>query len=391
MRIAYITETWLPSVDGIVTRLTATLTELRRAGHEVLVVAPNGEYIQSEGITVRGVPTIGFGFLYGGKRWGLPIPRVARYLREFDPDVVHVLNPVLLGVAGVLAARRQRRALVTSYHTDLARYVAHYHLGWSIPALWALQRGLHRAAHVNLATSDTAVGQLTAHGVDDVALWQRGVDLHRFHPAEPIGTDPAAPGRTPVALYVGRLAEEKGLQRLAPLAERTSGIHLTIVGDGPARDGLQRRFGDAVTFTGTLHGAALAEAYRTADVFVFPSTTDTLGLVLLEALASGLPVIAAECPASRETLTGCPATRLFPAEHPDELPAVIGELLASAPRDTLARYARAHARRWDWHHATAGLLEHYQHALTSAPSAPGRDRSARALTAARSTPTTRRS
>lgn len=360
MRIAFITETWRPSVDGVVRRLEATIGELRGAGHEVLVVAPRRSGRHMVGVTVVGLPTIGFQFLYGGKRWGLPTTRVARVLRRFAPDVVHVLNPVLLGVAGVLAARCQERALVASYHTDLSQYAAHYRLGWIVPLLWAHQRRLHRAAHLNLATSTAAANQLTRHGIEAPEVWPRGIDLVRFHPNSTNDGDAGrAAGHPPTALYVGRLATEKGLHRLAPLARPNSTVRLTLTGDGPARSELRQRFGEGVTFTGTLHGPALTEAYSTADVFVFPSTTDTLGLVLLEALASGLPVVAADTPASRETLADCPAARLFPAEHPEQLPTTVHELLASAPQQTLARQARHHAARWSWQEATTHLLTCY--------------------------------
>ncbi len=389
MRIALITETWRPSVDGVVSRLEATIGELRRAGHEVLVIAPRNPGMHMAGVTVVGVATTGFRFLYGGKRWGLPAPQVARALRRFAPDVVHVLNPVLLGVAGVMAARWQRRALVASYHTDLSRYAAHYRLGWIVPLLWSHQRRLHRAAHLNLATSTAAAEQLTRHGIAVLEVWPRGIDLDRFHPARHDG-DPHRPaGQRPTALYVGRLADEKGLHRLAPLARPDNTVQLVLTGDGPARGALHQRFGDTVTFTGTLHGTVLADAYRSADVFVFPSTTDTLGLVLLEALASGLPVVAADSPASRETLADCPAARLFPAEHPEQLPTIIHELLASAPRETQARQARAHAARWSWRDATTHLLTCYEHARRVTASTHGNTDSAPCEAPSREHPTFR--
>lgn len=359
MRIAYVTETWLPFTDGIITRLLASIAELRRAGHEVMVIAPRGEGMTVDGVTVRGVPTVGWRFLYDGKRWGLPLLRVGRYLREFDPDVVHVVNPVMLGIAGVLSARRQGRTLVASYHTDIAAYAGCYRLGWMQPTIWALLRRLHGWAKINLATSAAACAQLAAHGIKGVRLWPRGVDLNRFRPG------PARFDGRPVALYVGRLAAEKGLHRLAPLAEPDSKFDLMFVGDGPARLELQREL--PAEFTGFLHGDDLAAAYREADVFVFPSTTDTLGLVILEALASGLPVVAADSPASRELLATCPAARLYPPDEPEQVVPLAMELLED--REAKVRIAREHAEKWSWNAATGWLVDIYTEAMADSADA----------------------
>lgn len=369
VRIAYVLETWLPSTDGIVTRLTATISELVERGHEVLVIAPGatrrrGGAPELAGVTVRTVPSVGSRFIYGGQRWGLPLPRVARLIHQFDPAVVHVVNPAWLGIAGVVAARRQRRPLVASYHTDLTQHAPHYHLGWLNPLIWALLRSLHHAATINLATSEAAIRNLEAHGIPGVRLWPRGVDLQLFQSRT---HRTAVPHTRPVALYVGRLAGEKGLDRLTPLADPDSGVDLVLVGDGPQRSELMHRFrSSTVTFPGVLHGLSLAEAYRRADVFVFPSTTETLGLVLLEALACGLPVVAADSPASRELLAGCPAARLYPADRPGQILALTRELTAAAPDRSLADAARRQVLPWTWERATTTLLTFYDNAIAMA-------------------------
>ncbi|QRP50184.1 glycosyltransferase [Amycolatopsis sp. FDAARGOS 1241] len=303
------------------------------------------------------MPTICAKLLYGGKRWGLPLPRVRRHLREFDPDVVHVVNPVLPGAAGLAAARSQGRRVVASYHTDIARYARHYRLGPAVPLIRSLLRGLHGRAHLNLATSWAAIEDLAGHGITGVRLWPRGVDLHRFHPA-PV---PRLTGR-PSPLYVGRLAAERGLHRLAPLATAAGGFRLVLIGDGPARAQLERTLPPGTVFTGMLHGDALAEAYRTADLFVFSSTTDTLGLVLPEALASGLPVLAAESPAARATLSGTTAARFFPVDRSADLAVHARALIRGDHRTE----ARRHAAESGWDAATAGLLALYREVLTGA-------------------------
>jgi glycosyltransferase involved in cell wall biosynthesis len=360
VKIAFVTETWLPSTDGVVTRLTATIRELRAAGHDILVIAPKGGEPDFLGATVIGVPSIGFPGIYGGKRWGIPLPRIGRYLREFEPDVVHVVNPLLMSISAVLAARRQRLPLVASYHTDVARYATYYRLGWLQPVIWWVLRQLHGRAAVNLATSRMTCAQLRDHRIDRVSLWRRGVDLDLFRPLAV-----REPADRPTALYVGRIAAEKGLDRLEPLADPEHKIRLTLVGDGPYRTELARRMAaPTITFTGMLHGHELADTYANADVFVFPSTTDTLGLVLIEALASGLPVIAADSPASRELLRDCPVARLFPPEEADRLPELIRDVLSSGSPASLGARARQEAETWSWSAATEQLLDHYRTAVS---------------------------
>lgn len=362
MRIAFVTETWLPSTDGVVTRMTSTIRELRRSGHDVLIIAPEGGNQDYLGATVRGVPTFALRRVYGGKSWGFPMPRIGGYLREFEPDIVHVVNPMMMGIVAVIAARFARLPLVASYHTDVARYASYYKLGFLRPVIWWLLRRLHGKAEVNLATSGATCAELREHGIPRVALWRRGVDLDLFRPR--VSTGPVPVPRAPThrqgpitALYVGRIAAEKGLDRLAPLT-LAANTRLLLVGDGPQRAELAGLFpAHAASFLGILHGDDLARQYADADVFVFPSMTDTLGLVLLEALASGLPIVAADSPASRELLAECPAARLFPAHESEQLPALVTELA----NDPAAKHlARAEAEQWGWPAATSELLEHYR-------------------------------
>jgi glycosyltransferase involved in cell wall biosynthesis len=371
VRIGYVTETWHPSVDGVVTRLEATLTELRAAGHQALVVAPGGQDAAADGVAVTGAPTLGLPFLAGGKPWGLPSPRSARALREFRPDVVHVLHPFVLGLAGVAVARRDRVPLVASFHQDIAAVAAYYHLGALSPLIWAYTRLLHGAAAATLTTSAATARAVAEHRIGPPLLWPYGVDLEFFHPSHrseqarkrlTSGADAEV-----VALYVGRLAPEKDLGRLAPLAT-TDGIHLAVVGDGPLRPALQRTLaGPSVTFLGSLSGAALAEAFASADVFVFPSTTETLGLVLVEALASGLPVVAVDTPTSNEILAGATGSRLCPGGRPESFTAMVREAGTPGPeRERRAVQARHAAERWSWSAATERLVATYEAVIDAA-------------------------
>jgi glycosyltransferase involved in cell wall biosynthesis len=371
MRVAFVTETWLPSTDGVVTRLTATVRHLRAMGHQVAIVAPEPSPPVFEGVRVDTVPTVSVGFIAGGRPWGLPLPRVARYLDRFGPDLVHVVNPFVVGVAGVVAARLRRWPLVASYHTNVAAYARFYHLGFTAPAVWALLRLLHNSADLNLATSEAVRQDILHHGIRRVELWERAVDTDLFHPDRRSAAMrrrlAARAPDAPVALYVGRLAPEKGLDRLRPLADLRPPVNLAFVGDGPERARLERLFaGTGAVFTGMLQGEELARAYASADLFLFPSTTDTLGLVVLEALASGLPVVAADSPPSREMLEGTGAGRLFDPADPGALAALVARLAApsaAGERRAMAVRARQEAERRDWRAATARLAAAYRRVL----------------------------
>jgi glycosyltransferase involved in cell wall biosynthesis len=374
VRIAYVTETWLPSINGVVTRLVATVAELTRSGHRVLVVAPTvpgpREHAEPTGATVRHVPSVGLPFIYGGQPWGLPLPRVVRLLDEFAPELVHAVCPVLLGWAGVLHAQRRRLPLVCSYHTHVARYAHYYRLGFAERPVWALVRRAHQQAHVNLAASEASRDELEAQGVRDVGVWRGGVDLGLFHPRHAdAGVRRRLTNGHPerrLCLYVGRLAAEKGIERLLPLTARGGDRHLAMVGDGPAMDDLRRRFaGGQATFAGRLAGRDLAAAYASADVFVFPSTTDTLGLVLLEAMASGLPVVAARTAAAEHLVGRAPAGSLFQAGDARGLVAAVAHRLdASVDQLQLAGAARRQVVTWG--RATDELLSAYGRAMALA-------------------------
>ena len=368
MRIVFVTETWWPSTDGVVTRLTATLRELKKMGHELMVIAPRGGDPVFEGIPVRDVPNVSVGFIYGGKPWGMPLPRIGHYIREFNPDVVHAINPFVIGWGGVLSAVSQGRPLVASYHTNIAQYADFYHLGFTKPAIWACLRALHNRADLNLATSEAVRRELVDQGIHNVRVWARGVDLQMYNPAKRSETmrrrlTNGHPERM-IALSVGRVALEKGLERLTALFGANPDLHLAFVGDGPARSQLEELFqGTPTTFMGTLHGEELATAYASADVFVFPSTTDTLGLVLLEAMASGLPIIAAESQPTHELTDQSGAGLLFHVDRPETIGQRVNELMHSAKREELSRRARHEAERWGWRVPTAELVSWYREVM----------------------------
>ncbi|MCP9885428.1 glycosyltransferase family 1 protein [Synechococcus sp. ATX 2A4] len=365
MKIALFTETFLPKVDGIVTRLTKTVTHLVRAGDEVLLFCPEGAPDTFMGARVIGVPALPLP-LYPELKLALPRPLVAEALDAFKPDLVHVVNPAVLGLGGIWLARTRGVPLVASYHTHLPKYLEHYGMGMFEPLLWELLKAAHNQAALNLCTSSAMVEELSQHGIQHTALWQRGVDTDLFRPE---WRNPAMRRKLAGAhgdsdsllLYVGRLSAEKQIERIRPVLDALPQARLALVGDGPHRQQLEKVFaGSATTFMGYLGGEDLASAYASADAFLFPSSTETLGLVLLEAMAAGCPVVGANRGGIPDIVTDGVNGCLYDPDSPASLTAATERLLASTEqRQALRLAARAEAERWGWAGATQQLRRFY--------------------------------
>jgi glycosyltransferase involved in cell wall biosynthesis len=259
--------------------------------------------------------------------------------------------------------------LVASYHTNVAAYARYYNLNFSYNAARWWTRQLHNRAEINLCTSAATMDYLLKEGVKRIRLWPQGVDARRFHPdkASQEWRERLSDGHASerLLLYVGRLAPEKGIERLKAILTGVPGTRLAIVGDGPARADLEREFsGTAAVFTGVLQGEDLASAYASADAFLFPSTTDTLGLAMLEALASGLPVIAARGGASHEIVSDEETGLLYEANSKPSLISAVRRLFSDEGfRAALARRARKTAEKRDWESSTHTLRGYYEEAM----------------------------
>ncbi len=369
MRIALFTETFLPKVDGIVTRLTQTIRQLQRAGDEVLVVAPAGAPKRFEGAKVVGVPALPFA-LYPELKLAITGKKIGKRLLKFDPEVIHVVNPAVLGACGVAHAVKRNKPLVASYHTHVPKYLKHYKLGALEGLCWKIIRGMHNNANLNLCTSTAMIDELNAKGFTNLALWPRAVDTELFRPVlrSDAMREELSGGRSgaPLLLYVGRLAAEKGVDQIRPVLEAIPEATLALVGDGPAREKLEKHFeGTRARFIGYLKGERLASAFASADALVFPSKTETLGLVLLEAMAAGCPVIAARAGGITDIVTDGLNGSLFDPEDPKGLIETTQSLLSDhALRQSLSEAARYEAERWNWKAATDVLRDYYTNVLS---------------------------
>ena len=364
MRVAIVAESFLPNVNGVTNSVLRVIEHLRRAGHEVLVIAPDtprGEPPADrihDGIRVHRVPSRMFPKVTS-LPLGVPRPRMLGVLRGFDPDVVHLASPALLGYGGLHAARHLRVPTVAVFQTDVAGFASSYGIGVASHAAWAWTRHLHSRAYRTLAPSRSAMENLAAHRIPRVHHWARGVDITGFAPS---ARDEAlrrqwSPGGKPIVGFVGRLAPEKHVDRLAALARRDD-LQVVIVGDGVDRAKLESALPSAV-FTGALYGDQLAAAYASMDVFVHPGEHETFCQAVQEAMASGLPVIAPNAGGPRDLVAPYRTGLLLPVdEFEAKLTESVDHLIAERRRYSVAARRRVLGRTWPA--ICDQLLGHYE-------------------------------
>src|SRR5262245_10602714 len=311
-RVCVVSETYPPEINGVAMTLSRLVDGLRGRGHLVSVVRPCqradrfGDRRDSDEVLVHGAPLPG----YGGLRIGLPAGgTLRRRWTQERPDVVYVATEGPLGWSAVRAARRLRLPVVSGFHTNFHGYARHYHAGWLTRLVLRYLRNFHnRTTSTVVATADLRA-RLSALGFTNLSVLGRGVDGQLFTPERRCTALRSAWGVSEhdvVVLYVGRIAPEKNLE-LAIDAYRAMQLRggtrrFVLVGDGPQRASLQQRHPDLV-FCGLLTGQQLAVHYASADVFLFPSETETFGNVTLEAMASGLAVVAYDYAAARMHVT----------------------------------------------------------------------------------------
>jgi glycosyltransferase involved in cell wall biosynthesis len=364
VRIAIFTETFLPKIDGVVTILCQVLERLQEKGHQVLLFGPPGgppEYAGAEIVGVGGPPLP----FYPELRINIPRRFVWEKVRAFQPDLVHIVAPFFLGPFGLSYARRLNVPILASFHTHVPNYVRHYGGAFIEPAIWSYLRALHNQAHLNLCPSTETLRDLRDHGFERVRWWRRGIDTTRFTPGlRDLAMRTRLSGGNPdelLVLYVGRLSPEKRLDLIRDPLFRVPGVRLAMVGGGPSAEQLRRHFrATPTTFPGFMRGDELVRAYRSADVFLFPSTTETFGLVALEAMACGVPVIAANAGGVRDIISDGENGLLFDPERPEQIGALVRDLKERpALGQGLAERGLRHARGRSWQATMDQLIDYY--------------------------------
>ena len=347
MRVAIVTETFLPQVNGVVRMLVEYLAYLEAHGHDAVVFAPGDGSHGDQSchsfdiMHVRGAALP----LYPELTLAPYSRRMHGVLREWRPDIVHLAGPFVLGAQGLSVARALGIPIAAHYQTDLARYAGHYGLGAFTGLAWRRLLTIHNGCDVTFAPTASVARELRERGMRRVHICGRGVDTDSFHPmyrASLLRERLGGNGDAPLMLYVGRLSAEKNLAALVAVARALPQYTLAIVGDGPSRAELTAdTAGLNVRFMGALRGQELAAAYASADLFLFPSQTETFGQVVREAMASSLPTVGVRAGGVQDLITAGRTGLLGP---PDD-PAAFVEAARALAADPVLRYAMGAAAR----------------------------------------------
>ncbi|MGY0233783.1 glycosyltransferase family 4 protein [Longispora urticae] len=377
MRVAIITESYSPDVNGVANSVARVADHLVARGHSPLVIAPRpaSALLPAKDpepypvLRVGSVPMMG----YPSVRLGLPSRRILEALRAHRPDVVHLASPFVLGAWGARAAVELGVPIVAVYQTDVPGFARAYRVGLAESMAWGWVRRVHAQAALTLAPSSSTADELTGRGVLRVRRWGRGVDTELFHPGhrdETLRRELAPRGEIIVG-YVGRLAREKRVDLLAG-ASRLPGVKVVVVGDGPTRESVRRAMPDAV-FLGTRRGADLARIYASLDVSVHTGPHETFCQTVQEALASGLPVVAPAAGGPLDLVEpGVTGTLVAPSDE-EAVTAAVADLVADpARRRAYGLAAREAVARRTWGALTDELIAHYAAvgAARTLPAAP---------------------
>jgi glycosyltransferase involved in cell wall biosynthesis len=369
MRITIVTETYFPQVNGVSRTLRELVRHLTNRGDTVQLIHPDyGQSVEGSGhsYAVRSVVLPFYKELF------LPIPPfggVRRAIESFRPDLVHIATEATLGLAVLRLALKRRLNVVSSFHTNFDQYSRHYRVGWARGVIERYLRWFHNRTRETYVPSRATIAQLERSGFERLVLWQRGVDATMFRPDRPgrqeirraLGWSP----EDPVIGYVSRIAPEKNVDYLADalviVAARRPDVRMLMVGDGPSRASLERRLGASARFVGYKTGQEVADHYAAADIFAFSSLTETFGNVVLEAKASGLPVVAVRAGGVGETVRpGETGLLVEPAEPPDRLAdALLSLVERPEERRRMAESARRYAESQSWDVIMGGLRDRY--------------------------------
>ena len=365
MRVAIVTESFLPQVNGVTNSVLRVLETLKQTEAEAIVIAPTSETQKHLGFdvyTTTSIPLLQFPV-------ALPSPGIARLLEEFRPDVIHVAAPFLLGAQAISWGAKNNVPTVAIYQTDVAGYLERYNLAFAKPAMEKIVYSIHQSATLNLAPTELSANYLRSLGLDNVRVWGRGVDLDLFTPKNALDPESLefrrrhAPNGEKLIGFVGRLAAEKQVHRMAELFGMAN-TRFVVVGDGPERAKLETEFsGQPVSFTGALRGLELANAYAALDVFVHFGTEETFGQTIQEAQASGVPVIAPNVGGPSQLIESGVTGLLVDPNEPLGYRKAVSYLQASKDRSReISKLAVQSVQGRSWGSNNAKLVSYYQEA-----------------------------
>ncbi|GMX60672.1 glycosyltransferase family 1 protein [Paenibacillus elgii] len=371
MRVALFTDTFVPDVNGVAKTLGRWVKFLEACGVACKVFAPHSQSAaESDQWMIERFGSIPF-LLYPECRMAIPNPvNLAKSLKAFAPDLIHVATPFNLGWIGLQYAKRHQVPVVASYHTHFDQYLAYYKLQWMEPLLWKYMLWFHQDCRKIYVPSRSTLRHLQEKGLKSLEIWSRGVEVNRFHPfvnrEEVLRTCNLSPS-TFVILYVGRLAPEKSVDVLLRAFDSLPGevrsrSHLIVTGDGPLLRPMQELLAgrEDVTFTGFRQGKELSDLYAAADAFVFPSATETFGNVVLEAMACGTPVVGADAGGVGESIVHEETGLLCrPGNVPDFAEAMLRLYEDRGLGARLGQAGRAYSLRQSWDAIFHGLYQSY--------------------------------
>ncbi len=371
-RVALFTGAYNHIADGVSLTLNRLVAYLENEGVDVRVFAPTvddppvdhaGTLVPVPSVAAPGRPDY---------RVSLGLSREARKaLGAFDPDLFHIATPDLLGRSALAEAKARGMPVVASYHTHFSSYLKYYHLGLLEGALWAYLRRFYAQCRHVYVPSPSMAEVLRAHGITEgLRLWERGVNTRRFNPSQRSAAWRRAHGLAEdevVVTFVSRLVLEKGLDLFADVIEglEARGVphRSLIVGDGPAREEMEKRLPKTL-FTGYLEGDDLARAYASSDLFLFPSETETFGNVTLEAMASGLPTVCADATGSNALVESGETGLLVPPGDAEAFLKATARLVEDAPlRRQMGRQAARRAQHYEWDAILSRIAGYYSEAL----------------------------
>ena len=377
MRVTIVTETYFPQVNGVSRTLGELARYSRGCGDTVQLIHPDyGHHAETEGGS-QPVRSVVLPFY---KELHLPLPpfgSVHRAIASFGPDVIHIATEATLGLSILRLALRRNLKVVSSFHTNFDQYTSHYGVGWTRGIIWRYLRWFHNRTLETYVPSAATIRELEPLGFERLVLWKRGVDSTLFRPDRPgrfairraLGWKP----EDLVIGYVSRIAPEKNVDYLAnALAIATSrrpDVRVLLVGDGPSRAALDRRIGSFARFVGYRKGEDLADHYAAMDIFAFPSRTETFGNVVLEAMASGLPVVGVRAGGVGETVqSGTTGILVDPSDPPDRTADALLSLIDRPDeRQRMASAARRYALSQSWDAIMGGLRARYQELINAQP------------------------